>query len=393
MIVLCCAHCCGQGALQSPQDSRFKPAGIKFDSWSLVTETDESTEYVTGFPSAITSGYTENDRVQLRVILPVDVERPKMVMVLHYWGAPNLKVERALARELNLRGMGAAILTLPFHLSRTPAGAVSGAMAIQPDPAKLVATMSQAVFDVRRGLDFLETRAECGKIIGIYGTSLGAIISSLSYAVDSRLSNAVFLLGGADLAKIIWDSSLTQPIRESLKSKGMTEVTLRESLSDVEPSNYLADKALGQTFVIRAKFDSVIPPVCTDQLISALPKSQVLQIDTGHYGGIAVQGRLIRESAEFFATVAEGKTYSAPLRLVSPTIRIGLMGRSSGAFDVVAGIDILRWDKAGKQYASFLLTPRDPVLWMGSEIVKGLSLGIGLSRKETGIGLFWTTVL
>ena len=100
MIVLCCAHCCGQGALQSPQDSRFKPAGIKFDSWSLVTETDESTEYVTSFPSAITSGYTENDRVQLRVILPVDVERPKMVMVLHYWGAPNLKVERALAREL-----------------------------------------------------------------------------------------------------------------------------------------------------------------------------------------------------------------------------------------------------------------------------------------------------
>lgn len=371
----------------------FSPGATSFRPWQLVSETEESVEYLVQYDSAEKSGFPENDRVQMRVILPAAVEKPPMVMILHYWGAPNLRVERALTRELNDRGLGAAILVLPYHLSRTPAGAVSGAMAIQPDPVKLNSTMRQAVLDVRRGLDFLQTRSECGRLIGIYGTSLGAIISSLSYAVDDRLTNAVFLLGGVDLAKIIWNSSLTSPIRDGLRSKGWSESALEEALRQVEPSQYLREKSNARTLVIRANYDSVIPKECTDDLIRLLPSSQVLSLDTGHYGGLVVQGRLLRETANFFAAVAENRSYRVPEKIISPTIRVGVMARASGRFDVSAGFDLIRFNKSGKDYASLFLTTNDPVLWIGTEVVKGVNFGVGLSRKDTGIGIFWSTVL
>lgn len=373
--------------------SLFNPGRTEFRPWQLVSDSEESIEYLIQFDSAEKSGFAENDRVQMRILLPSNVEKPPMVMILHYWGAPNLRVERALARDLNERGIGAAILVLPYHLSRTPAGAVSGAMAIQPDPAKLNSTMRQAVLDVRRGLDFIEGQKECGRLIGIYGTSLGAIISSLSYALDDRLPNAVFLLGGVDLAKIVWNSSLTAPIRDGLRSKGWNETSLAEALKQVEPGRYLKEKQNSRTLIMRANYDSVIPKECTDALIQLLPNSQVLSLDTGHYGGLVVQGRLLRETANFFAAVAENRLYRVPEKIISPTIRVGLMSRSSGRFDVSAGFDLVRFSKSGREYVSLLLTPNDPVVWIGSEIAKGVNLGVGLSRKDTGFGIFWSTVL
>jgi pimeloyl-ACP methyl ester carboxylesterase len=349
---------------------------------------------LTSFPSAYTTGDKANDLVQLRVLLPEESDKPPaMVLVLHYWGASNLRIERALALDLNQRGIGAAILSLPYHLGRTPSGASSGQLAIQPDPKKLEATMTQAVMDVRRSLDFLEQRRECGALLGIYGTSLGAIVSSLSYANDARLRSAVFLLGGIDLAKLLWESSRVVPIKDELRRKGYSERTLREELMRVEPGTYLPRKESGRTLVIRASFDSVVPADCTDQLVAKLPGSQVLEIDTGHYGGVFVQGRLLRAAADFFEAVRDEKDFVLPKRFIAPTIRLGAMASSPGGFDVVAGIDILKFDPEGKSYASFLLTPRTPVVWFGTTVGNGLNIGVSVSNRRVGFGLLWSTVL
>ena len=203
--------------------AQFDVPKVSFEKWQIFEENEEFNSYVARFPSSFGTKYRENDIVQLHIQLPVDKERPPIVLILHYWGAPSLKVEKSLALELNQRGIGAAIMTLPYHLTRTPKGAVSGSMAIQADPEKLKATMTQSVMDVRRSLDFIQTRTECGPILGIYGTSLGAIVSSLAYAVDDRLNNAAFLLGGIELGKLVWKSSLLVPIKDELRSKGFNE--------------------------------------------------------------------------------------------------------------------------------------------------------------------------
>jgi dienelactone hydrolase len=383
----------GYGASRAQTPEPFAVPKIDFEKWQELSSDDETIEFSASYPSAFKSDFAKNDVVAMRVLLPRDVPKPKIVVILHYWGAPDLRVERSLAIELNNQGIGAAIMTLPYHLSRTPLGKVSGAMAITSDPNRMEATMTQAVMDVRRGMDFIEKQPICGDLLGIYGTSLGAIVSSLSYAVDPRIKNAVFLLGGVDLASIIWNSSKVVGIKDELKTNGWSLEKLRERLVSVEPSTYLPKKSPGKTLIVRAQYDTVIPPNSTDQLIKLLPKSSIITLDTGHYGGIFVQGRLLRETANFFHAVADERSYNPPQKIIAPTIRIGLLATTPSAFDVAIGLDVFKFDKRGDRYASLLLTPRSPVLWIGSNISTSLNFGVGISTGRTGIGVFWSTVL
>ncbi len=372
---------------------QFDVPKISFEKWQQIEQNDDFTTYVQRFPSGFDTAYAENNSVQLTVQLPTDVDKPPMVLILHYWGAPNLKVERSLALDLNSRGIGAAIMTLPYHLARTPKGAVSGAMAIQADPEKLKAVMTQSVMDVRRSIDFLQSKSECGPIIGIYGTSLGAIVSSLAYAVDDRIPNAAFMLGGLNLAKIIWNSSLLPQIREELRAKGFTEAKLSRALESVEPAHYLKPDRPGQVFLVRARYDSVVPQESSEELIRALPSAKVLEIDSGHYGGVFVQEKLLREIGNYFERISQNKIYDPPKTIVTPTVRVGLTLQAPFEANIATGFDLVKFDKKGKSYASFLLTPKNPVLWVGTDLISGLNVGVGVSNRRTGFGFFWSIVL
>ena len=107
IFVLFACFCFAQ--VDAPQ---FEVPKITFDKWQTAEETEEFNAFTARFPSAFLSNYADNDMVQLHVQLPVDIDRPPMVLILHYWGVPTLKVERSLALELNQRGIGAAIMTL-----------------------------------------------------------------------------------------------------------------------------------------------------------------------------------------------------------------------------------------------------------------------------------------
>ena len=164
-----------------------------------------------------------------------------VVVVLHYWGASDQKAEVSLANDLLRRGIAAVLMPLPYHLSRTPAGYRSGQLAIQADPKVLVATMSQAVLDVRRTVDWIETRPEFdSRHIGIVGTSLGSLVAANSYGVESRFGPAAFVVGGADFAHIIWNSSRVVTQREDLRRRGYTEERMRDELKPIEPLEFLS---------------------------------------------------------------------------------------------------------------------------------------------------------
>lgn len=383
-------------AFGSLDQDRFRTGQIAFDPWRLAERTDESEEFLAKFPSAFVSGVAINDTVTLRVILPRSVPRPvPVVLILHYWGAKDLLVERSLAAQLVAKGVGAAILTLPYHLERTPVGLSSGELAIQPEPAKLIATSEQSVMDVRRAIDFLQTRKEIdADQIGISGVSLGAIVSSLSFAVEDRIKRGAFLLGGTDLAGILWKSSRTVPQRDVMRRKGMTEDSLREALKPIEPETYLdPTKDDRRAFVVYGLYDPVVPPGNSKRLIERLNDPAVLVLDTGHYGGFLVQRRLFREVATFFDVELRDRRYAPPEKLLAPTTRVGLSATALDGVEVVLGIDLVKFDPQGRHTISFLLSPRTPSVFWGVEVSKGLSLGLQATPKRTAPGLFWSTVL
>jgi hypothetical protein len=317
-----------------------------------------------------------------------------VVVVLHYWGATDLRPERALATELNRRGMAAAVVTLPYHLERTPPGRRSGELAIEADVDRLRLTTLQSVSDVRRTIDFLLTKSEFdSKKIGITGTSLGALVTALVYALDPRIDSATFILGGVDFADIMWSSSRVVIQRDVLRRRGFTEQKLREALGDVEPLTYLPERKTGAAFVIGAKFDTVIPESSSRKLIAALPNPRVLWLDTGHYGGIFVQRRLMREVAGYFASRFTGATYNMPTKLYAPTFRLGMKADLASGFDVALGLDLIRFDRRGEGFGTLLLTPRGPGLFLGRKITPVIAAGAILTPRAGSIGIFWSTVL
>jgi dienelactone hydrolase len=374
---------------------RDAPPPHTFESWSEIGRADGTVEYLVEYDSPVVSPVPVNNRVPLRVFLPEEQPGPiPVVLVLHYWGAMDLRAERSMAAELGRRGIAAAVLTLPYHLARTPAGVRSGDLAIEPDPGKMRLTMRQAVSDVRRALDFLASRPEISMSrVGIAGTSLGAVVAATAYAVDARITHGAFVVGGIDLAGIIWKSSRLTLIRDALRRKGITEDDLRAELSSVEPANLLPRSSPGPSLVVAARYDTVIPRDSTQTLVDRLFYPRVLRIATGHYGGIFVQRRLLREVATFFASEFEGETYVPPDRILAPTLRIGLKADLGLGFDLFAGIDLVRFDSRGTSFSSLVLTPRGPQVFVGVQVSEGLSLGVSAATRGLGLGLFWSSVL
>jgi len=372
------------------------PPKIEFGPWNPIpTEDEDLGEYDVTFPSAYSTGIPENDLVPVRVFVPKQGKQPyPVVVVLHYWGAGDQKIERSLAGDLARQGIASALVTLPYHLTRAPKGTRSGELAIRPDPQSMIANLTQGVLDVRRAIDFLTSRPEFDPDrIGIAGTSLGSIVSSLTYAVEPRLKASAFMLGGVDLAHIFWHSSRVVAVRDALRNKGFTEARLREALTEVEPSRYLANRTTGASFVIGGRFDTVMPPPDTQKLIDALPGSKSLWLDTGHYGGVFVQRRVLRLVSQFFKDQFSGSTFTPPKSIYAPTIRILVEANFESSFQIGIGLDLWRANGRGDFFSTAIATPRGPQLFLGGKLDKGLAIGLFATPKRITPGLIWSFVL
>lgn len=369
------------------------PPKIEFEPWRETRTSEFYSRYEFTFPSAVTSKYAENNSIKVKVYLPSERIGPvPTVILLHYWGATDDNVEVSMAEKLASRGIASVIFPLPYHMSRTPAGTRSGEMAILPDPEHLKLTMLQSVSDVRRAVDWIQTRPELKPdTIGITGTSLGAIVTALAFAVEPRIKASAYILGGVDLAHILWNSSRVVSQREALRREGYTEEKLRTVLSDIEPLNYLKPDGR-KSYVVRAKFDTVLPGASSERLISALDNPDVLEIETGHYGGALIQGRLVTTVVRFFEATFHGTEFTAPSRFYSPTIRLGLTFNPDRGLQVAGGLDVWRLNKSSDAFASVLLTPRGIEGFVGYSFSKGISLGVSITPRRTTIGGFWSVV-
>lgn len=346
------------------------------------------------YPSQVVTTTRENNTVEVELLLPRDAPKPfPCVILLHYWGATDNQAVIRLGRRLNEKGIGAAILTLPHHMRRAAPGSRSGLAAIQPDPASIRENMTQAVFDVKRLIDWLQTNPDINdEKIGLAGVSLGGIVGALSTGVDSRIAAAAFLLAGGDLAHLLFNSSVTVEVRRELRRKGIDEADLRKELQPIEPLNY-ARPDLGPTvLVVGAKFDNVVPVPDTEKLIEAWHPGTVVTLDTGHYGGVLVERRIFRTVADFFASKFNLSPDTQPKSFGSPTIRVGLSYAYDYGLTVGAGIDIFKTPKRDWHVSGFI-TPIGPVLFGGKEVGNGFSVGIGASRKGPTIAAFWSVVL
>lgn len=316
------------------------------------------------------------------------------VVLLHYWGTTDQRTEFAMARRLAKAGIAGVIVELPYHLHRTPIGKRSGELAVQGDPASLVAVMTQAIQDLRRTVDWIETRDEFdSKRVGIMGTSLGGIVGALAFAAEPRFVAYTSVLGGAGISDIFWASSRLVREREQLRRKGVTRASLTEFLKPIEPAEYLRKDDLRPSYVIAARHDTVMPASTYRKLIASLGNPQSLWLDAGHFGGFFVQNSVMNTAAKFFEQTFKGEKFVAPVRLYAPTVRIlGTLVPGAG-LQVGAGLDVWKSDARGSITATFVLTPKGPQGVIGTQVSQGLTLGVVILPKRTTAGAMWSFIL
>jgi len=355
----------------------------------------ERTIMLVRFASAIRSNVPENNTVEAEIWTPRDAPRPvPIVVLLHYWGASDFVVEERFAKDLNSRGIAAVMMALPYHMRRSPSDVASGALAIRADTEHLREGLTQAVFDVKRLVDYLSTKSEFDlNRLGISGISLGGIVASLVYNVDSRFRCAAIVLGGGDIAHIIWNSSFTVDIRAEFRKKGYTEDRLREELRAVEPLEYVAPQRGGDVLVIGAKYDEVIPEESTQKLVDAYANSHVVWLTTGHFGGALVERKLFRTATGFFESEFFEKTFEIPSMISAPTVRLGVVVVPGYELTIAAGMDVWRPKRLRNVVVNGWITPEGPLLWANLELERGLGVGFALTKDRFTFGIGWSVVL
>ncbi len=131
--------------------------------------------------------------------------------------------------------------------------------------------MAQTVFDLRRGIDLIETiPALDSKRIGYYGVSLGGFIGTIFCGVDTRVKVPVIALAGGGLS-VMWGT------------KALTEEA-KDYFSFIDPINFVALISPRPLLMVNAKNDDVVPPLTTKRLYNAAKEpKQIIWYDSKHH--------------------------------------------------------------------------------------------------------------
>ena len=113
--------------------------------------------------------------------------------------------------------------------------------------------ITQTVFDLRRAVDFIETRDELNpEKIGFFGISLGGITGTIFCGVEKRVKVPVIVLAGSQL-KIMFGT------------KAFSADT-RDYLSIIEPNNFVKQISPRPLLMINAEDDEIVLPIMSKSL-------------------------------------------------------------------------------------------------------------------------------
>ncbi len=129
----------------------------------------------------------------------------------------------------------------------------------------------QTVFDLRRAVDFIQTRKDLDSDrIGYLGISLGGIIGTVFCGVDQRVKVPVIVLGGGGMHLMFGTDALSDETRDYL--------------SMIEPLNFVQMIAPRPLLMINAENDDVIPPMMSKLMFkTAKEPKKIIWFNAKHH--------------------------------------------------------------------------------------------------------------
>ena len=270
---------------------------------SKLRETDFYIAYKVYYDSA------NSQRVPALLVIPKTGKPPyPCIIFLHGYGGRKEDV-LALAEMACKEGYALFSIDAPYHGERS----VEGVSLYSTDIERTKRGFIQTVIDLRRGLDFLETRADIDKDeIGYAGGSMGGIIGAIFIGVEPRIKAAVLVVPGGNMSLMIRESEhpAIPPIREYLKRIGMSYDELQKTLDPIDPLNFIWRFAPRPVQFHIGKYDRIVPAEAGRQLYEkAREPKEVYWYDTGHDVPLEL---VTARALDFFDKYLKGKSIVIP---------------------------------------------------------------------------------
>lgn len=235
------------------------------------------------FSSPLPSRYPKNNTVH-GMFFPTD-SRGRVVLVLPQWNA-DAQGHISLCKMLNLYGLSALRLSLPYHDLRMPEELVRADYMLSANLGRTLHAIRQAVIDARAALDWLQSQGYSR--FAILGTSIGSCVALITAAHDPRLGVAVQNHVSPYFADVVWRGISTLHVQEGLGDNISLE-DLREIWMPISPQAYFK-KLAGtgkQTLLVHALYDRTFLPDLSEKVLQEyrdlqLPHS-TFTLRCGHY--------------------------------------------------------------------------------------------------------------
>ncbi len=151
----------------------------------------------------------------------------------------------------------------------------------------------QTVFDLRRAVDFLESRPEIDPArTGYLGISLGGITGGVFVAVEPRVEAPILALAGGGL-------------RFLLRGRAFTD-SVRRMFDPIEPLNFISWVSPRPLLFINAKQDEVIPQAATVLLYQQARKPKYIWWYEGRHRTVPVW-TIMRDCVAWYRSIFEGR--------------------------------------------------------------------------------------
>jgi dienelactone hydrolase len=332
--------------------------------------------YSVTWQSAVRSEYPADNQVPAFYYQPRRSGKLPAIVMLHGYRTRRAGNERRLCARLADQGVACLLPFLPYHYTRTPPGHMSGELMISGDVERTIQAVRQAMIDVRSAVDWLQERPEVDPDrIGIVGISLGGILVHLAMGVERRFSVGVSVLGGGEVAELMWSSPIVARVRRALDSEGIGLPELTRRLRVIEPLTYADVNRPRRVLMIGGRYDLVVPPQAVMATWHALREPEMIWLNTGHYGGALVSSQLSQVvSAYLLNQFGERRGPLPPLH--DYTLKVGLL--ADERFGLQATLNLVLAHLGQRGFVDFALTTDGPLIGVSHQVGQLTELGIGV---------------
>jgi hypothetical protein len=270
--------------IQFSLEKRLYPSTGSINGGELKKPVAQKEVEVLTWQSAVETPAVENNTA-VATYFPHENKRAAAIILPHWNARAGTYFD--LAKFLNMVGISAIRLTLPYHEERMPPDLERADHLVAPNVGRSLQSIRQSVADTRALVSWLKQHGY--EKIGVIGTSIGSCVAFLSFVHDMRIDAAVFNHVSGYMADVVWHGLSTYHVREGF-GENITLDELREYWLPVSPMAYmqkLAEQPPRPQRYIYTKYDLSFPVELSLDTMGALRNAGIphdeVALPCGHY--------------------------------------------------------------------------------------------------------------